>query len=123
MEETKKLSREEIFQDLKQTAFFLIKMKKDSIYQENKKNVKTLQGMSVLQEEVDQMDLEIQIFLLLEAAGVEDYNKLDSFYNQIQEGLELPKDQHNAIVSMFGFIDDEYNNQSKQQKEDEQSGE
>ena len=123
MEETKKLSREEIFEDLKQTAFVLMKMKKDMIYQENKKHVKTIQGMSNLQEKVDHMDLEIQIFLLLEAAGVEDYNKLDSFYNQIQEGLELPKDQHNAIVSMFGFIDDEYNNQSKQQKEDEQSGE
>ena len=123
MEETKKLSREEIFEDLKQTAFVLMKMKKDMIYQENKKHVKTIQGLSNLQEKVDHMDLEIQIFLLLEAAGVEDYNKLDSFYNQIQEGLELPKDQHNAIVSMFGFIDDEYNNQSKQQKEDEQSGE
>lgn len=118
-----KLSREEIFEDLKQTVFVLTKMKKDMIYQENKKHVKTIQGMSNLQEKVDHMDLEIQIFLLLEAAGVEDYNKLDSFYNQIQEGLELPKDQHNAIVSMFGFIDDEYNNQSKQQKEDEQSGE
>ena len=116
--EKPKLSRKEIYEDLKQTAFILVKMKKDTIYQSKKEFVKTLQDMANLQEEVDEMDIEIQIFLLLEAAGVHNYDKLDSMYNQIQEGLEVPEDQYNAVTSMFLYIDDEYNNQSKH-KEDE----
>lgn len=116
--ETPKLSRKEIYEDLKKTAFILVKMKKDTIYQSKKEFVKTLQDMANLQEEVDEMDIEIQIFLLLEAAGVHNYDKLDSMYNQIQEGLEVPEDQYNAVTSMFLYIDDEYNNQSKH-KEDE----
>lgn len=115
--ENQKLSREEIYEELKGLIPFANEFKKKVLFNEMKGNVKTLQDLANAQKIADEDDIEILNWKILEASGIKTYQDLDDAFNKIEEGrIEYPEEQHNAIYGIFLFIDMEYQNQGKELK-------
>lgn len=110
----KKLSREEIYNDLAGVIPEMKQKQKDLTFDVYKKHITNLEELAQVQKIAEIEDRCITNFELLQEIGIDSWNKLDEEYNKIQEGVaKYDNKYHNAIMTIFSFVDLEYNEQSK----------
>lgn len=106
-------SRKEIYEELKQSIPVMKAKKKELIYNTYKDNIKDLQGLAAVQKIADEEDLCVENFEMITEIGIDTYEKLEEEYSKIEEGIVRYEDKlHNAIMTIYLFVDFEYQEQS-----------